>query len=95
MAFVKPKSWSQRPQWARPQGARPQWTGARPQGTRPQWTGTRPQWTWARPQWAVARPQGARPQQKSFDRRPQMVYTNEQIKAPTIVIVDEEGNSVW
>jgi hypothetical protein len=26
--------------------------------------------------------------------RPQMVYTNEQIKAPNIVIVDEEGKNL-
>lgn len=43
--------------------------------------------------------QGYRPQQKSgmnksFQDRPQMVYLNEQIKAPTIMILDEEWNNL-
>jgi translation initiation factor IF-3 len=29
------------------------------------------------------------------DRRVPMVFVNENIKAPTIVIIDEEGNNVW
>lgn len=35
---------------------------------------------------------------KSFwsqDRRVPMVFVNENIKAPTIIIIDEEGNNVW
>lgn len=45
-----------------------------------------------RPQSTAPKPQGT--VSKSFDRRPQMVYTNEQIKAPTIIILDEQGVSV-
>jgi len=31
----------------------------------------------------------------SQDRRAPMVFVNENIKAPTIIIIDEEGNNVW
>ncbi len=83
MAFVAKKTWTYqaRPQWAKPQWARPQ--GARPtQWTRPQWA--RPPMQWWR--WG---------QKRSFDRRPQVVYINDQIQAPNLVIVDEEWNNIW
>lgn len=51
------------------------------------------------------KPSGQSPVQKSGersshasgfqDRRVPMVFVNENIKAPTIVIIDEEGNNIW
>ncbi len=53
----------------------------------------------------VQRPSGQRPMQKPVnrsagpsgfqDRRAPMIFVNESIKAPTIIIIDEEGNNVW
>lgn len=48
----------------------------------------------AKPQGQFTKPQGSF-QQKSYDRRPQMVFINEYIKAPNIIILDEAGVNVW
>lgn len=78
----RPSFGQNRPQWPRPGGVRPpgqfQWPrpGSAPTGG----TGVRPAMAprpaaWPRPQW----------------NQPRQVFTNEMIKAPRIVIVDEEG----
>jgi translation initiation factor IF-3 len=54
------------------------------------------QWWWSgggqRPAWWSGG--GQRPTWFQ-DRRAPMVFVNENIKAPTIIIIDEEGNNVW
>ena len=101
--WARPQFGGQRPQqwWARPQQwwtARPpfqQWGAARPQ----QWGAARPQQWWARPpfqQWTGARPATGgwqRPQQPNRDQR--MVYVNEMIKAPKVLLIDDNGEKSW
>ena len=90
--FVKKPLWQW---WSRPQfgGQRPQaWWAARPQT----WWAPRPPQAWwaARPFQAGA---GARPQTwwprivQAWNRDARMVYINEMIKAPKVLLIDENG----
>lgn len=62
-------------------------------------TGSKPTWsrpnTWSRP--TGSRPAGKNPNYKWWDRKfnwPKMIYVNEQIKAPSIMVIDEEWNNL-
>lgn len=100
--FVKKpqwQSWGSRPAFG---GQRPQaWWAARPQTWWPQrpqvWWAPRPPQAWwtARPfqAGAASRPSTwwARPMQ-AWNRDVRMVYINEMIKAPKVLLIDEAGN---
>ncbi len=102
MSPIEKKPFVQQP---RPQGQssgtwqpRPAGQGARPQTSwvRPQTSWARPQtaWIWwVRPQWA--RPQGWQNRQWNMQSKEgRMTYINEMIKAPKVLLIDEQGEKI-
>lgn len=57
----------------------------------------RPAFNQQRPAFNHPKPAFQKPayQKPAFDRRPQMTFVNEQIKAPNIIIIDEDGTNLW
>lgn len=90
--------------------SRPAWQTSRPVGTwttwtRPAWSQARPQWTWtstqSRPAWQPFRPQASwtRPQWWAsrwamWWKDVRMTYINEMIKAPKVLLIDEQGEKL-
>ncbi len=89
-----------RPAWQTSRPAGSTWTGARPTstGVRPAWTGTRPMWTGnstqSRPAWQPYRPQSWGRPAMWWAKDARMTYINEMIKAPKVLLIDEQGEKL-
>lgn len=84
-SWQRPAQGNRPAQWGRPQQSQ-QWTRPSQGGHSTQWFGL--QW-WQRP--AQSRPQWGRQQWQQGRNDQKMVYINEMIKAPKVLLIDESG----